>query len=563
MKFILCIILSLLSFSTFAQTPQLEHPRVMELEDNMVKEASSYFARRYPGDPFFIQVKVQPLRRIPVKGDVDESLPYHDGDSEEIVDEWDDPATSLSFLRNRVVKVFIEVSVPLSFDEQKVTDIKQELSVYLRLIPFRDEVKVEKKLKIAGETTPNYVFYIVGGFVGAALLLGLMLRWSLGTIKTQNTSTGSSPSAGAMPAMMASQAPSSNSSSSSTHGKTDVQGDVTFHDPIKTLDIVHKKLIQIEQSNTFPTLKDVIELDSLCQGDPSRFGALIYEFSQESQTNIFKMGRDTKWLQAFTSAGGINQNCLTSLDRMVRERNFNASDRDYEDLLIQIWRLGDKAISFCKSIDSEHAFIILNLIPKSFSLQIAKKAFPGSWGKLLENRSSNVVIDPKIIKDYLRKALELEPWFQAKMLENYKKDKELLSYLDKVNIEDEKDIYDTLHADSFILKVRPAFYKVFELEADKFASVIEAFPIEKWALVLMNSSRNYIRIVSEKLDDKKKMVFSTHLKRLDQAGINFSEQNHWKNLMAKEAQKYFQVDPTANTVSIEKGAESESQRHSA
>jgi hypothetical protein len=561
MKFFLCLLIGLFSLSIFAQTPQLEHPRVMELEDKMVKEASSYFARRYPGDPFFIQVKIQPLRRIPVKGNMDESLPYHDADSEEIVDEWDDPTTSLSFLRNRVVKVFVDVSVPLSFDEQKLLDIKQELSVYLRLIPYRDDVKVEKKLKIAGEPTPNYIFYIVGGFIGAAILLGFMLRWSLGTIKTQNASAASSPSAGGMAPIMSTPAPSN--TNSTTQGKTDVQGDVTFHDPIKTLDIVHIKLNQIEQSKTFPTLKDVIELDSLCQNDPSRLGALIFEFSQESQKNIFKMGRDTKWLQAFTSAGGINQNCLTTLDRMMRERSFSAGDREWEDLLIQVWRLGDKAISFFKSIDSEHAFIILNLVPKSFSLQIAKKAYPGSWGKLLENRSSNVVIDPKIIKDYLRKALELEPWFQAKMLENYKKDKEILSYLDKVNIEDEKDIYDTLQSDSFILKVRPAFYKVFELEADKLTTLIDAFPIEKWALVLMNSSRNYIRIITERLDDKRKMVFSTHLKRLDQAGINYSEQNHWKNLMAKEAQKHFHVETVASVSEIEKGAESESQRHSA
>jgi hypothetical protein len=561
MKFFLCLLMGLFSLSIFAQTPQLEHPRVMELEDKMVKEASSYFARRYPGDPFFIQVKIQPLRRIPVKGNMDESLPYHDADSEEIVDEWDDPTTSLSFLRNRVVKVFVDVSVPLSFDEQKLLDIKQELSVYLRLIPYRDDVKVEKKLKIAGEPTPNYIFYIVGGFIGAAILLGFMLRWSLGTIKTQNASAASSSSAGGMAPIMSTPAPSN--TNSTTQGKTDVQGDVTFHDPIKTLDIVHIKLNQIEQSKTFPTLKDVIELDSLCQNDPSRLGALIFEFSQESQKNIFKMGRDTKWLQAFTSAGGINQNCLTTLDRMMRERSFSAGDREWEDLLIQVWRLGDKAISFFKSIDSEHAFIILNLVPKSFSLQIAKKAYPGSWGKLLENRSSNVVIDPKIIKDYLRKALELEPWFQAKMLENYKKDKEILSYLDKVNIEDEKDIYDTLQSDSFILKVRPAFYKVFELEADKLTTLIDAFPIEKWALVLMNSSRNYIRIITERLDDKRKMVFSTHLKRLDQAGINYSEQNHWKNLMAKEAQKHFHVETVASVSEIEKGAESESQRHSA
>jgi hypothetical protein len=562
MKFILCTLLSVFSLSIFAQTPQMEHPRVMELEDKMVEEASSYFARRYPGNPFFVKVKIQPLRRTIEKGTEEESLPYHDSDSEEMVDEWDDPTTSLSSLRNRVVKVFVEVAVPTSFDEQKAADIKQELSVYLRLIPFRDEVKIEQKLKVADVSTPNYIFYIVGGFVGAAVLLGLMLRWSLGTIKTQNAGTSGASSGVSMAASMPS-VPSSNSSSGSSHNKTDVRGDVTFHDPIKTLDIVHIKLKQIEESKTFPTLKDVIELDALCQIDPSQLGALIYEFSQDSQKQIFKMGRDTNWLQAFTSSGGINHNSMKSLDLITRERAFSAGDREWEDLLIQVWRLGDKSVGFFKSIDTEHAFIIMNLIPKSISLQIAKKAYPGSWGKILENRTTNVVIDPKIIKEYLRKALEIEPWFQAKILENYKKDKEILSYLDRVNIEDEKDIYETLQEDSFILKVRPAFFKIFELESEKLGLVVEAFPIEKWALVLMNSSRHYIKMVSDKLDDKRKMVFSTHLKRLDQGGINFEDQKSWKNLMAKEAQKYFKGDSVPAVVENEKGVESESQRHSA
>ncbi len=558
MKFILCILVSLFSFSAFSQAPQLDHPRVIELEDKMVKEASSYFARRYPGEPFFIQVKIQPLRRVPVKGNNgEENLPYHDADSEEIVDEWDDPTTSLSFLRNRVIKVFIDVSVPLNFEEQKLADIKQELSVYLRLIPYRDEVKIEKKLKVSEQATPNYIFYIVGGFIGAAILLGLMMRWSVGSIKTPNN-ISNAPQGIPTPSM-----PSATAQASARSGKTDVQGDVTFHDPIKTLDIVHIKLNQIEQSKTFPTLKDVIALDSLCQGNPVNLGSLIFEFSQESQKTIFKMGRNTNWLQAFSSSGMINQTCMKTLDVMTRERDFCANDRDWEDLLIQVWRLGDKAVNFFKTIDSEHAFIILNLVPKSFSLEIAKKAYPGSWGKLLENRNANVVIDPKIIKDYLRKALEIEPWFQVKMLENYKKDKELLSYLDRVNVEDEKDIYDTLQADSFILKVRPAFFKVFELEEDKLKIVVDTFPIEKWALVLINSSRNYIRIVSEKLDDKKKMVFSTHLKRIDQVGVNFDEQNHWKNLMAIEAQKYLKVEFSKHIVEDDKGAEIESHKHSA
>jgi hypothetical protein len=306
-----------------------------------------------------------------------------------------------------------------------------------------------------------------------------------------------------------------------------------------------------------------MSLDELCKNSNPGFGALIYEFKQSQQKNLFKVGRDSNWLQAFSSPGSIDQATMKTLDLITREREFSGNDREAEDLLIQVWRMGDKASNFFKNIDQEHALIILGMIPKSVSLHIAKKTFPGSWGKLLDNRTSNVLIDPKMMKEYLKKALEIMPWFESKLLENYKRDKELLTYLNKVSIDDEKDIYETLQEDSFILKVRPGFYRVFELEDDDLAQVIGSFPLDKWALVLINSSRNYIKLISDKLDDKKKMVLSTHLKRLDQTGINFDEQNSWKTIIATDAQKFFKKDESSDLKMTVQGEESESQKHTA
>lgn len=532
MKFIFSLFLMILSIEGYAQTPQGQHPRVMELEDEMVKEISHYFNQRHPGDPFFARVKILPLRRLENGKSEMESLPYFDSEAEEMVDEWDDPTTPLNVLKNRVVKITVDLSVAKSYDEEKTQLIQQELTAHLRLTPLRDELRIENKLKGQSDITPAYVYYLLAGMLVAAVFMGIMFKWG----QTSTKQASSPASSGASVQTTVSSSPSTKSSGSGNgYTKADVRGDVNFHDPVKGLEIAHKKIDQITSSKTFPTLRDVIELDILCKTTPGGFGGLIYEFPQDLQLAVFKVGRDTNWLQAFSQPSDITHACLKTLDVISRDREFSSGNREMEDLLIQCWRLGDKAITFFKGMDANDAFTILNYIPKSESLRIAKKAFPGSWGKLLENKTVSLALEPKKIQTYLKQATDLEPWYQRKLLENYRRDKEILNYLERVTIEDEKDIYETLDSESFILKVRPGFYRVFELETNAFNELINQFPIEKWALVMINSNRTYIKMVSDQLEDRKKLVFSTQLKRLDQNGMDEKEQIHFKRLIAEAA----------------------------
>jgi hypothetical protein len=194
--------------------------------------------------------------------------------------------------------------------------------------------------------------------------------------------------------------------------------------------------------------------------------------------------------------------------------------------------MGEKSIPLFKKIQQDHAFLILNALPKSLSLGVAKKAFPGAWGRLLENKPGQVLISPQVLNDYMSQALAIEPRFEWKLLENYRKDRELLQYLDRVSIDDEKDVYQTLADDSFVLRVRPGFYRVFEQEGEQWKQFVAGFPLEKWALVAMNSSRSYIRQITEALDDKQRVVFSQYLKILDQ-GFSAEEQISWRKTMAE------------------------------
>jgi hypothetical protein len=338
---------------------------------------------------------------------------------------------------------------------------------------------------------------------------------------------------------------------------------VTFHDPIKTLDIVHIKVKQIEESGTFPTLRDLTLMTDICNRDPKLLGSIICELPRDWQKTLLWMGRDQQWFEAFSSPGQIGHEGLILLDQMSRQRNYTAGDRQWEDLLIQVWRLGDKASGFFKKINSEHAFIILGLLPKSLALGVAKKCFPGAWGKLLENKPINVVIDSKIIEQYLSQALEIVPAFEWKMLEEYNKDKEILNYLSLISIEDERDIYETLNKESFIFSVRPPFYKVFEMEPSELQRLVGSFGLEQWALAVVNSSRTYIKKISDQLDEKRKIIFSSHLKNLDQNPPSIIEQGECRQLIAQHAETYYtskestKDEELTNTNKVEKNNNNE------
>lgn len=532
MKFLSLYIL-LFSAMVFAQAPE-KHPRVSEVEEKLRDEASRYFTRRFPGEAFFVRVDVNPLRRISKESMKGESLPYFDTVSEEDVDEWDDPTTPISFLRHRVTKVSLELSVPESFTEEKVSSIKNELQIYLKLLPFRDEIRIERNLK-ANEVplVPPY-FYSISAFVLVSLLLfGVILKFSIGG-KKEAASVVSSVRPQETPAPLTTREPSR--SNSSGRNSTDVRGDVTFHDPLKIMDIINVKMGLIEKSGTFPTLRDMMTIDA-----SHAISSVVHAFPSTIQMELFSLSSGNRWLEAFADPQPVNHETLLTLDRLARERSFTSSDRNWENLLIQIWRLGDRSASFFKKLNQDEAFYILQQLPKTVSLVIAKKAFPGAWGRILDKNEIKVNLSSEISRVWLKELQLLLPLSEWKTLISFRKDRELLSYLDQATIDEEKEIYESLDDTSFVFQVRPPFYKVFELEKDEFLQLVSRFPVERWALAVVNSSRTYVKQVAEALDDKKKIVFSNQLRALDHR-IDLSDQQKCRRKIAEEIAVYVKTD---------------------
>lgn len=538
MKALLLILTMLFSQFSFSQRQDAyKHPRVLELEEKYSSEASLYFSRRFPGKAFVVKVEIIPNKTKFSSSERRESLPYFEYDTEEKLDEWDDLSIPLTFLRNRVNKITVEVLVPNDFKKKNITSLNQDLFNYLKLVPYRDDIRVEKMLPADGPSTIPQHYYIISALIVCSLILGFMIKLSASTL---NKGMGANQAAPQAPVITPSRPePQINRESSGSSQRISLN-EITVTDSIRMLDLAHNRIKIISESDTFPTLNDMIMLDSLGSRNPARLGGLICEFPGEWQAILLKFAKDEKWLEAFSQPGKLDNESMSVLEVMCRSRTFRSGSKEVESLLIHVWRLNNSSETFMRKIPREHAFLIMDYFPKSVSLPMARNLFPGTWALMLDKRGNKkVTIDEGQIREYVSICHSLKPLYGTGMVDEYRKDKEILDYLDTVNIEEERDIYEALSVDSFVKTVRKPFYLVLGLPQDKLATLINKFPLDIWALSIFNSSRVFTKLVMDPLDDKKKMLFSTYLKKYDDQKISSEQQVHWRKQILTSAMTLF------------------------
>lgn len=166
MKNLILIFISIFFTSSlvFAQTGTTRHPRVMELEKSLTKESLDFLKGRFPKHPFLVTVAVDPIFRTNQEAKKEtEALPFFDQSSEEILDEWDDPAQTSSSLMKRAKKILVTVSIPASLTEDEISEIQQSLMNNLGLFPARDGVEIRKRNWTVEEDKNNNWTYVGWG----------------------------------------------------------------------------------------------------------------------------------------------------------------------------------------------------------------------------------------------------------------------------------------------------------------------------------------------------------------------------------------------------------------
>lgn len=530
---ILIAILGFANFSFAQAVTEREHPRVAELQDKMTDYVRGYLQTRLQGVPFMVTVKIEAMRRKPGSRYTPqaEKLPYYDLAEEEIRDEWDDPSASLYALQARVQKTTVLISVPQELKDAEVTEIQDSLSTLLRLVPGRDDIKIERRPWSMSTGFWNYVAVVIGAL--AVFLVGLLfisrawatrLSTAIHEIKpkerNEDAAAGSvnvGPVGGG--AEMA----------GGMHTGPGASGDVSFRDPLRTREFIAGRITELVKNPGFPSLLAMIEMEKVAQRAPADLGALLMEFPFEKQKELFGLSFSTGWLSAFTDPGELSGESVLLADRLCRLQ-YDENPKDWEHLIVQCWRLESQLIPFLKSMSKDDAFAVLKSLPASIAVPAGRAAFPGAWAVLLDPDYKTPTISAARVKELYKTALGYKELNSFEALDMYKQEKDLLEYLAVCSVAEERDIYGALPKSSFLWQVRPPFFSVLELDSLILQAGFNKVSLDDWALAMFNVSRDYRKTVEAMFNSKQKFLFTSKMRTIDQNGVD-------KNAMGSARQR--------------------------
>lgn len=526
-----------------------KHPKVIEVEMEMTKEANTFLQQRLPNEQIYVQVDIEPLRRG--NGEKTEQLPYFYSE-DEVSDEWDALDTPTVILLSRIKKASIRVEIPTTVSELEASDLKEKLYQHLKLIPGRDSINIERKnpaTRILKSEKDYTTFYFIAGMTIVVLAgLFIIIRFGVKSSASSSAAQNSTPSNNPSPApVMPMRSSGGGKTNISTNGliNSKVNGDINFKDSIRAADMLKEKLHGVVNSPIFPLLSDMLILEELATKSLSSFGAFVFEMPRKHQQKIFFRSRSDKWFQGYIDAASVDMECFLAVEKMLRNRTAQGSEK-WEELLVQVWRLGEESHLFLKQIPTEDAFSILAHLPKSIAVPTAKKAFPGGWAKILEIREVHPIEDEIKVEDYVERTLQLKPYFSFKSIDDYKKDIELVEYLRIATVKDEEEIYESLSAESHVWNIRPPFYKVLRCDDEVFKDFFNNYDLTDWALAIINSPRDMSQIIYRILDDKKKYIFKNLLKAFDEQGFDVKDQITIREDMAKNFRQFIELRKQAN-----------------
>lgn len=516
---LLTLTLSLVFVGNVIAQTTMKHPRVTELEKNLTKEALDFLKGRFPEHPFMASVSIDPLFREKNRSvNQTENLPYMNLADEEIVDEWDDPNLSSAVLLSRVKKIQLTLSIPATLTEDEVSELKQALIINLGMIEARDVIDVRKRTfspnVIKEDNTTTFIGW--GAFAWLLFMIGLIgVVWlSANKISTAfavaQAKHGSQSGGGSLSSTVS---PSKSDSKSEKSG-AGLSNDVNFNDPIKTREVISNSIKRLEDHTGFPTLEDMIVLHKFSEENPQGLGALLAEFPMELSHKIFSYSHGDSWLEAMYEPGDVSNQSMNLLNKLIRLQR-SELDKDMQELLIYVWRLGDKQPEFLKSLSKNEAMSLLHQLPPSVAIASAREVFPGAWAALLDKNFKVEKLPKERIETLKKSALKMHTLRDWSILEKYKNDKELLSFLKTSDPVTEKEIYTASGDIEMLISIRPPFYKVFELVDAQYDRYVQKISIEDWAISFFNTSRLERKNIEKRFTDKQRFKYYEFLRSFD------------------------------------------------
>ena len=510
-------------FTTLVLSAQTgKHARVAEVEKFLSKEALDLLKARFPEHPFMASVSIDAVHRGNGTGNkaAGEKLPYLETDSEEVVDEWDDPAFSNMALLARVKKVVVTLSLPDKLTNDEISEIKTALYSNLNLIEARDTVDIRKR-NFGGSNSSlkdnfwNYVGFsglnwlmLIVAFGGLFWFLSARIKSGMKEIKIQTAPNGA---ANTSPATLP-QMDSSNDRTSKAMSQ--ISGDVKFSDPFKIKEILSSYVTKIEKMPNFPNFQQMTAMDEFCEKNTGECGALMYELPQKYMEKLFSFSSENYWLQALNEPTDMNSSCIEILNKVIRLND--SVNPEIDTLLIQMWRLGKDLPTFSKSLNQNEAFTLLAQLPASIGLAVAREAYPGSWGGLLNKTFTPVQFSADRIQFLDAQLKKMKPLRDQKYIQKFKHDQDLIKFLLVTDPQTEKEIYQARENPTELMNLRQPFYVVLDASDEIKTEFAQKINIEDWAYSFFNLPRTERKSFESCFSDKQKFRYFEILKQLDQ-----------------------------------------------
>jgi hypothetical protein len=535
---VLAVFVILSGISSAMAQEVMKHPRVVELEDRLNRDAAAYIKARFPDVPFMVIVRVDPLRRetrMPSSATT-ESLPYFESfeNDEEIRDEWDNSQIPLMALLNRVRKISVQISVPSQLKEAEVDEMRDGIFNILHLTPARDAIEVNRR-EWALESVPWLGIYIAGGAL-FLLLIGLLvinrtsanrIARALTEMKSQNNSQAQSSGSIAPMAV----------DSESAGSKRSQSQEVKFNDPIKMKELANNLIGFLVNSGKFPNHHDVFVLDRLGQFEPDKLGALLMEFPAGIQSELFKYSSGNHWVESLNEPGFLDFECLEALQALSQNTRDERSMK-IKFAVLSVWRLGESRSKLLRTMPRDDAFSLLSEMPKSIAVAEARKAFPGAWGAILDSGFKGKELTEKRAQEIHDMAVMLESLSDISEVKRYRSDKELLEYVKIADPVEEREIYEAASGESLIHKIRPPFYPVFMQSEDVLKVFVGKIAVDRWALALFNVVKSERQNVDKHLSEKQKFLMIERFKRFDQSAPSADAVGAAREFVGVQLKKY-------------------------
>lgn len=546
--------------------------RVPEIEQYYIDKVSGLLKTRFPDTPFtvYAQVDVGDRKEVSRKKEIRRGdtttvqLPYLEvEDSDEDMSVWNRTDIPLGTLIGLLEKVVIKIQIDSSVEETELKELQENIAKQLKLDASADSIEVARVGFNQNEKKAQKLWLVVGMF--AAILSIAAVFWFLARqsvkalvsgLSQPISEIGKSTQEFANSALnMAADLSQQGSVSDKTSGATTPEEDLSLGSNL--IEIRKSALELITRNHEMfknPDSRFLSFLELQGSENPTQVGAILAELDQESIKTLFKFGWGAWWFTALASPAPLTPTSiriLSEIDRLRLRWHFNddsqstAKKKNQEAGLVFGRMNDDELVSVLKDVTLPDAEPILDLLPRSQALSVAKKLYPGQWAKLLENHKSLSIVKPELVEKLMKKAIETKPLRKEDEIQGFFADLDLVKYLEIAPPRDERDFYTVLPKESKIKAERFPFYKVFDAPNDVKKLMGADINAKDWAYILAGCETSDQRSMLEAFPDRLRFMIQECIAELDMTKVDNhrvrsirkiaiqSCRRHWENTMFK------------------------------